>query len=533
MAFAAGTLIAVWQDTYKAQNDANEAAKSFAEEVAGYAEGIEGAKSAFENFNTATGQSSAEIQNLEAKISETQGKITELAKKAAEESREYTDAEREEIEKLIGLIADYTTKKVEAYQEQARMYQAYVAAERQISSERANELIKGAEDVKTQTYAIAEMQYMDAIKLAEEKYGHMGALDKVRYDNAVQTAQEQRDKQIEYADNTFTDTITIVSDKVAKEGELENNYVKKLKQLTEEKISENKRWKEDVGDMTETEIEMSNRLLNNAETHQDETNRIANELRDTYKGAAKADLDMWLAMQYHTQLYGGSISTENQTMINNIMTAFRQLPPETRQSMQDSLTAAIDELVAGNPRLRSRGEQLKNSIINGMSGLRYDMDSQGVNVVDALANGIARRAWRAENEASRLARAVSRASASGFQINSPSKIFEWQAEMNIMGLVGGFVKNTYKAEREVKKTTSKLIDAMTIKPKDIELPEMIGLNEIATRARTSVVNSSSVWSPVINLYIQGGLVDNQTMNRIQQATMNGLRQAQVRTERSA
>ena len=52
------------------------------------------------------------MSELEEGIRTAQENILKIAQTAAEESRKYTEEERQQIEELVGLIADYTAKKL-------------------------------------------------------------------------------------------------------------------------------------------------------------------------------------------------------------------------------------------------------------------------------------------------------------------------------------------------------------------------------------------------------------------------------------
>ncbi len=87
--------------------------------IANWHDGVEQATSALQGFNMETIISAEKMSELEEGIRQAQDNIIKIAETAAEESRAYTEEERRQIEELVGLIADYTAKKIEAYQQQA------------------------------------------------------------------------------------------------------------------------------------------------------------------------------------------------------------------------------------------------------------------------------------------------------------------------------------------------------------------------------------------------------------------------------
>lgn len=480
LAAAAMSLKIAWEFTYAATNKANEAASDFVSEISNYPAAIAGAKSAFDGFNSATGESAVKIQTLESQISETQGKILTIAQAAATESRAYTDAEREEIERLVGLLAEYTNKKIEAYMQQQTAYRAFVNREKEISTDRADELIKGAQEAADQVIGISETQYKTEILNAEERYGLLGEKDKKAYEDAVSTAELKYKKEVETANKTYAETVQIVGNKLNAQGKYESAYVDKLKKLTNEKVTESERYKSQYKSEADTLKMTSGQILANAVIHQNEENRIAKELAATYKGAAKADLDKWLAIQFQTILYGGNISSENQRMVNSIMNAFGTLEPNVRDDMRNTLVATINEMSKGKPGVQTKARELIASIETGLSGMETAGRHSGSYLVDGLVRGINNNAWRAESAAYNLAKKTSGSSATGFQQRSPSKVYEKMGLNNVLGLANSYRRYEYIATDAARTLSQAIIDASTIDTTDISVPSVGDLRSIST-----------------------------------------------------
>ena len=176
------------------------------------------AKSVLDDFNMSTIVSTEQMAEWDQGIRDAQDKIVGLAKLAAEETRAYTDAEKEEITELIGIIDAYTGKKIEAYETQQQIVAAMATREKEITLQEANEMTKGAEEAYQQTLDIAHAAYMDKYGLAETTYGHLGELDKKAYQDMLDQADKDYEAQTGSAEKIYGDTLTIITNKYARHG---------------------------------------------------------------------------------------------------------------------------------------------------------------------------------------------------------------------------------------------------------------------------------------------------------------------------
>lgn len=374
---AVAGLTYAYQESIKPIKEAEKAAKSFVDGIANWRDGVEQAKSALEGFNMETVISSKKMNELEEGIRKAQENIVAIAERAAAESRAYTEEERKQIEELIGLIADYTAKKIEAYQEQAKVVAAMATMERDVSLARAQELIKGAEEARAQTLAIAQARYTEQVAEAEKLYGHLGELDKKAYDEMVANAQKEYEMQVETANKTYGDTLAIIQEKYLEYDEEARSYLEKIAKINNElnqlEIRKTELFKQKVEERkrqlgTETlSVQEESKLQFEAESWAGkERERLLRELSDAYNTAKGKNLDSWLGMVADTELYGGKINKETNELVNSVIDSFDNLPRDAKKTMADTMRGMTKEMEDREPSLFKKAWNIANGILSNL-----------------------------------------------------------------------------------------------------------------------------------------------------------------------
>lgn len=376
-AVAVAGLTYAYQESIKPAKEAGEAAIAFMEGVANWHDGVQQATSALEGFNMETIISTEKMTELESKINEAQQNIIGIAERAAAESRAFTEEERKQIEELIGLISEYTEQKIEAYQKQAEVVMAMANQEREISIERANELIKAAEESKEQILAIAQARYAEEVALAEEMYGHLGEQDKAAYEQMVANAQKEYELRVQSANETYGETLAIIQQKYA---DINAEDLKYLEQMAEagERIKQLEKEKTDyIAEQTEKRISDSQDALTQAVNHLtiewearrkygDQIKDAYKELEDAYEQAKDKNLDSWLGMVMHTELYGGEVDKKSRDIAIGIINSFDHLPEDAKKTMRDTMEGMTKEMERKEPSLFKKASQIANGILSSL-----------------------------------------------------------------------------------------------------------------------------------------------------------------------
>lgn len=366
-----------YQESIKPIKEAEEAAISFVEGMANWRDGVEQATSALQGFNMETIITREKMSELEEGIRTAQENIVAIAERAAAESRAYTEEERKQIEELVGLIADYTAKKIEAYQQQAEVVMAMATMERDVSFARAQELIKGAEEARQQTLAIAQARYTEQVAEAERLYGHLGELDKAAYDEMVANAQKEYETQVGMANKTYGDTLAIIQEKYLEYDEEARSYLEKIAKINNElnqlEIRKTELFKQKVEERkrqlgTETlSVQEESKLQFEAESWAGkERERLLRELSDAYNAAKGKNLDSWLGMVADTELYGGKINKETNELVNSVIDSFDNLPRDAKKTMADTMRGMTKEMEDREPSLFKKAWNIANGILSNL-----------------------------------------------------------------------------------------------------------------------------------------------------------------------
>lgn len=370
-------LNAAYQEGIRPAKEAGEAAESFVEGIAKWHEGVDQATSALQGFNMETIISNEKMSELEDGIRTAQENILKIAQTAAEESRKYTEEERQQIEELVGLIADYTAKKVEAYQQQAEVVQAMATRERDITIERAYELIKAAEEAREETLTIAQAKYAEQIALAEEMYGHLGELDKEAYEEMVANAQREYDLHVSNADKTYGDTLAIIQQSYIDQNEEAKQHLERIAEITEELNSLETRKSEWLAQkVKERKEQLKTETLSTQEQARltaaaeawatDERTRLLEELKDAYNSAQKNNADAWIGMAAHAELYGGRINDETKELATSFIDNIEHLPKDSKDIMADTMKGMTNEMEKKEPTLFQKASNIANGILNNL-----------------------------------------------------------------------------------------------------------------------------------------------------------------------
>lgn len=135
----------------------------------------------------------------------------------------------------------------------------------------------------------------------------------------------------------------------------------------------------------------------------------------------------------------------------------------------DLVVKFLDALGRNLPKMVDAGIDLVVSAVNGVAdGIRNNsakIGEAGVNLATALIEGIIRGIGagigRAVSSAVNMAKQMFEEAKKALGISSPSKKFEWIAEMMVDGVVGGLDKNSYQAANAVSSMGDNMIDRMS------------------------------------------------------------------------
>lgn len=355
VAAAAGAAYLGYREATKGQRELGETAAQMGEHIQDWSDDVSAATSVLNNFDLATLVSSENMSKWDNGISDAQEKIVGLAERAASESRAYTEKETAEINKLIGLINDYTQKKIDAYLTQQQVVSAMAARETEITLQEAQNLVAGAEDAKAQTLAIADSKYKELIGLAETTYGHLGEKDKEAYDAAVVAAESSYQAQVDQANAAYSETLEVVTNKYADFAKADDANLTRLTELNSIIESENQKHNDALSAAAEdyenstADIRTRGNAQRDAQTKADKewhdsTDDIYAEIATIYQNLDEEQLGSLIAMVANTEMYGGKLDEETQKMVDTLLESFENMPEDAKKKMGEVMQGMMEGL---------------------------------------------------------------------------------------------------------------------------------------------------------------------------------------------
>ena len=338
-----GALTIAYASVKKEQEKFAESASRIPEAMSNYQDMVSSATSVLSGFNAESKLSNDELSKIDDSIAAAQENIIGIAENAAAESRAITDSERAEIESLIGMIDSYTSKKLEAYEEQQSIVRAMVENETNMTTEAA-----------AQYQASAEKAYNDMLQKAQEI--RVKAYEKANGDKTMQTAADDAFITAKNeALKAYQDTISAIGDSFYEQNiavdsslELIGVYAEaiealenaepptlELKKRNEETLAEYRRLlKEEIEGLSENQTEL---------------------------------LGTWMEIAAETEVYGGKLNDDAQKIVNGVCLAIEDLPKDTKQTFTDAMQGALDGLKSKEPALYRKATSIANGVITRMN----------------------------------------------------------------------------------------------------------------------------------------------------------------------
>lgn len=372
-----GALTIAYASVKKEQEKFAESASRIPEAMSNYQNMVESAKGSLSAFNSELFLTNTESSKIEDGISSAQQNIIEIAKNAAQESRAITDAEYEEISRLIGMIDSYTAKKIEAYQEQQGVVKAMISEETNMTQEAAAEYKAKAESSYEDTIAVAKKAKEDAYAVAYKAYEEQkelwlnGDITALEHLQALQNYQAAlADANLKYTESTAAATsdlgesLEIIAQKYYDQNIATDESIQKVIDYSEQLAKVN----EDIDALfskenwTIDDIQLSKDLEN-------EYNSIKKGLEDSIKNLSDesaAIVGTWVNMAAETEMYGGIVSEEASLMVDGICQSIDGLPKSIKQTFTDAMQGALDGLKSKEPALYKKATSIANGVASRM-----------------------------------------------------------------------------------------------------------------------------------------------------------------------
>ena len=129
------------------------------------------------------------------------------------------------------------------------------------------------------------------------------------------------------------------------------------------------------------------------------------------------------------------------SILNQLSTAIKVKDTEFRTAGSNIITQLIVGAASQNGTIISKFTEIVTKALTAIRDQYANFRQAGIYLVDGLASGIQSNSWKAEQEAQRLANAVTRVTKKALDMHSPSKVFYGIGEYVVMGLANGIDQN--------------------------------------------------------------------------------------------
>lgn len=334
-----GALLAAYQTAKQEAEDMAQSWKDFVDAGQDFAEGVSTAQGVLEGFNEEIIISNDKMQEYEDKITTARENIHGIAEHAASESRELTEAERKEIENLIGMIDSYTSKKLEAYEQQQQVVAAMAENEANMTEESAQEYLKSALDTYNETIAQAQAKKADDYASALQYKDTNKAL----YDQMTRDAEQYYADAEARAQEHLAATGEIIANSYYEQNVMGTEGLAQLTALNQQMEDVERRRAENTSKLRGASRSEQMELAKESASLEAEREDIIQRQTDLISSEFGEQIAVWMQLASATEQWGGKISEESENTALEVEDAFNDLP----ESVKDIFSKMMDGGVAG------------------------------------------------------------------------------------------------------------------------------------------------------------------------------------------
>lgn len=359
-----GVLYASYQKAKQEAEDLAEGWKNFVDAGQDFAEGVSTAQGVLEGYNEEILISNDKMQEYEDKITTARENIHGIAEHAASESRQLTEAEREEIENLIGMIDSYTSKKLEAYEQQQKVVAAMAENETNMTEESAQNYLKSALDAYNEAIAQAQARkaddYASALQYKEtnkELYDQMTRDAEQYYAEAESRAQEHLKSTGEIIANSYYEQNLMGTESLEQWKNLNLQYEDLQRQISEQ-------YARTADGRRETAVDVNNKIAE-LEKKQREIIEQQSELISSEFGEQIAN---WMQLASATEQWGGRVSEESENTALEVEKAFENLPEDVKDIFAQMMDGGVAGILSGMGKIVNAAGGVVTAVIRKFTG---------------------------------------------------------------------------------------------------------------------------------------------------------------------
>ena len=357
------------------EKDTKEAFSNMGNSATEFVQGVDVAKSHLSEFNSTLFASSEEQQELQNQMQEIQNGITQICKTASDERRDYTQEEITQLEEYFKKLRELKDREIEIQQsiskaisqqaeQNAKTFQGNLEEYKINSQEWINTAQQQAE---TEIDLINERTTQE-IALLQQRYGEKATLENEEYAREYNNAMMHKEQLIAQANEQVASVNSAYAQGYFEKSKQESDWYNTLKTYSDKQVALQQDHDEKIRKIKDGELWY---VTNKAQAIQSENEVFAFHQQDTWNEMYKnmsdhqeKELGVWLAMVAQTELYGGEIDSETQSLVDTILESYDSMPDGTKEAMKNAMQPMLDEMEKKEPSLFAKASNIADGILN-------------------------------------------------------------------------------------------------------------------------------------------------------------------------
>lgn len=348
-------------------------------------DGINNANSYLESFNSTLFASSEEQQKLQEDMNNVQQGITEICKRASDERRDYTQEEITQLDEYFNKLRELKNRELEIQksisgaitqqaQQEAQAFQGTLE-EYKVKSQ---EWIKTAEEQKDKQISIINDRTTQEIALLQQKYGEKANLDNEEYAREYNVIQENKEKAIQEANDEVAKVTEAYNNGYIERANQEEGFFTKLTEANAKIEEENNRHsgklEEIENNIVTGQEDIDRAKIDAGYVHNEKMKKIWEEMYKNMSEEEAEELGSWLARQTQVELYGGKISDKNQEMVDTILKSYENMPDGAKNKMKETMSGMLKGMEDDEPSLYAKASGIAGGILERLKK-SFDINS--------------------------------------------------------------------------------------------------------------------------------------------------------------
>ena len=336
-----------------------------------YGEKIQQAKGYLDGFNTRLFQTESEQMKLEEDLKKIQNDFTAITKRASDERRSLTDSEIQKLDEYFEKLKELRDKQIsieeqvsKAITQQAKTVAENLSVSYDEYNEKSANYIKTSQEQRDKQVDLIEKSFTEEIVLLNQKFGDEASMTNEAYAKMYKMAENRRDKAVESANDEVTQVTSAFQKGYDTIVGKSKSSIDTLNTLTNARIMTINKMKEiDVGALS-YDTAVTALKVKTYKEYMDGLEQIDKKIVENLDDATAEQLGIWAKNLEETKKAGGDITAENEQLAENLIRVYSSLDEEGRKKME-GMMSSLKNIVRDN----------KSPIVNETKELASEMKS--------------------------------------------------------------------------------------------------------------------------------------------------------------